>query len=568
MIPEPPPSPAPLRYLTAALYKFVALPDCAELKEPLQAVCDANGVKGTLLLATEGINGTISGLPGRVHAVLAHLRADTRLADLAHKASWAQEMPFLRMKVRVKKEIVTLGVPGVSPTVMAGNYVKPRDWNALISDPEVVLIDTRNDYEVGIGTFKGALDPHLKTFADLPDWVAAQEMSGGALQTRDGAVQLRGNVPGTTGQVGKKPKVAMFCTGGIRCEKSTAYLRQKGYDEVYHLEGGILQYLEDVPASQSLWQGECFVFDERVSVGHGLIPGPYELCRSCRLPVGDAERASPKFEKGVSCPQCFDRRSDDDKRAFAERQRQVDLARSRGVAHVGAKMPEKPKRLADPVQHLLALVADAAHAAKQRRILIALVGLPGSGKTILANALATKVNVESRSGIAIALGMDGFHLTKSQLAAFPDPVEAFNRRGAPWTFDPAAMAERLQLLRQTQEGQPASVTWPGFEHAIGDPVADAITIGAQVQLVIVEGLYLLHKGGGWDLADAFDERWYLDLPMKLAMQRLVQRHMAANGNTREEAERRLAVNDRLNAEIVLKTRARAQWLVRGEPGKP
>jgi UPF0176 protein len=555
MIPEPLQSPAPSRYLTAALYKFVALPDCEALKEPLQAVCDANGVKGTLLLATEGINGTISGLPGAVGVILAHLRADARLADLAHKQSWAQEMPFLRMKVRVKKEIVTLGVPGVSPTLMAGQYVKPRDWNALISDPEVVLIDTRNDYEVDIGSFQGAVDPRLKTFADLPDWVAAQEKSGGALQ-------CVGDAPDAAGKGGKKPKVAMFCTGGIRCEKSTAYLRQKGYDEVYHLEGGILKYLEDVPASQSLWQGECFVFDERVSVGHGLAPGPYELCRSCRHPVGDAERALPKYEKGVSCPRCFDSRSDDDKRAFAERQRQVDLARSRGVAHVGAKMPEKPKRLADPVQHLLDLLAQAARDGNRRRILIALAGLPGSGKTIFSNELVNKVNVESRFEIAIALGMDGFHLSKSQLATFADPAEAFKRRGAPWTFDPVAMKERLQRLRQTTEGQPATVTWPGFEHGIGDPVANAITVGPQVQLVIVEGLYLLKEGDGWDLADAFDERWYLDVPMKLAMQRLVQRHMAVNGNTQDEAERRLAVNDRLNAQIVLKTRARAQWWVR------
>ena len=317
-----------------------------------------------------------------------------------------------------------------------------------------------------------------------------------------------------------------------------------------------------MPASQSLWQGECFVFDERVSVGHGLTPGPYALCRSCRHPVGDAERASPKYEKGVSCPRCFDSRSDDDKRAFAERQRQVELARSRGVAHVGAKMPEKPKRLADPVQHLLALLAQAARADKQRRILIALAGFPGSGKTILANELAHNVNVESRSNIAISLGMDGFHLTKSQLATFADPAEVFKRRGAPWTFDPAGMKERLQMLRRTPGGQPASVTWPGFEHGIGDPVANAITIGPQVQLVIVEGLYLLHQGDGWDLADDFDERWYLGVPMKIAMQRLVQRHMAVNGNTQKVAEQRLAVNDRLNAEIVLKTRPRAQWWVR------
>ncbi len=313
------------RYLTAALYKFVELPDCADLKPGLQAVCDANNVKGTLLLATEGINGTIAGLPAGVHAVLAHLRADARLADLSHKESWADEPPFLRMKVRIKKEIVTLGVEGVSPTRMAGTYVKPQDWNALISDPDVVVVDTRNDYEVQIGSFKGAVDPNIKTFADLPDWVAAQEQGGGVLSA-DGP---------------KKPKVAMFCTGGIRCEKSTALLRMQGFDEVYHLEGGILKYLETVPPKDSLWQGECFVFDERVSVGHGLQVGTLELCRSCRHPVGDEQRASPFYEKGISCPNCFDAKTPTQKKGSAERQRQVELARHRGTAHVGAKMPAK-----------------------------------------------------------------------------------------------------------------------------------------------------------------------------------------------------------------------------------
>ena len=319
------------RYLTAAMYKFVALPDFADMKAPLLELCEANQVKGTLLLASEGVNGTIAGPEVGVRAVLAHLRADPRLATLGHKEAWAEEPPFLRMKVRLKKEIVTLGVPGVSPTLMAGEYVKPQDWNALISDPDVVLVDTRNDYEVGIGTFKGAIDPRIKTFADLPAWVAAQEARGGALDTTGQAL---------TGQASsKKPKVAMFCTGGIRCEKSTALMRMHGYDEVYHLEGGILKYLETVPPEQSLWQGECFVFDERVSVGHGLVPGPYELCRACRYPVGDAERASPKYIQGVSCPHCHDLTTPEQKQGHAERQRQVELAEKRGEAHLGAKMP-------------------------------------------------------------------------------------------------------------------------------------------------------------------------------------------------------------------------------------
>jgi UPF0176 protein len=310
-------------FLTAALYRFVELPDAAALKAPLQAVCDANGVKGTLLLAHEGINGTIAGREAGVRAVLAHLRADPRLGTLAHKESWSDKPPFLRMKVRLKKEIVTLGVAGVNPARMAGQYVKPQDWNALISDPEVILVDTRNDYEVAIGTFRGAIDPRVKTFADLPQWLSRQEANG--------VLRPAG---------GRKPRVAMFCTGGIRCEKSTALMRLRGYEEVYHLEGGILRYLDTVAPAQSLWEGECFVFDERVSVGHGLQPGPYELCRSCRHPVGDVQRASKHYVKGVSCPHCFDLKTEAQKRGFAERERQVELARRRGQIHVGARMPE------------------------------------------------------------------------------------------------------------------------------------------------------------------------------------------------------------------------------------
>jgi UPF0176 protein len=315
-------------YLTAALYKFVNLPDFAELKQPLQTVCDDNQVKGTLLLAPEGINGTIAGPQAGVRKVLAWLHADSRLANLQHKESWSTEPPFLRMKVRLKKEIVTLRVPELDPNKTVGQYVSPKDWNDLISQPDVVLVDTRNDYEVAIGTFKGAMNPDIKTFTELPAWVDAQP----ALQPQARA----GDAP-------KKPRVAMFCTGGIRCEKSTALMKMKGYDEVYHLEGGILKYLEEVPPSQSLWEGECFVFDERVSVGHGLEPGPYELCRNCRYPVGDLQRASPYFRQGVSCPHCHDNITDERRHNLQERQRQVELARQRGTVHVGAKMPEPVK---------------------------------------------------------------------------------------------------------------------------------------------------------------------------------------------------------------------------------
>lgn len=305
------------RYLTAALYKFVDLPDHDALREPLQACCEAHAVKGTLLLAREGINGTIAGPEAGVHAVLAHLRADPRLASLQHKEAWADKPPFSRMKVRLKKEIVTLRVPGLDPNQTVGQYVKPQDWNALLADPDVLVIDTRNDYEVAIGTFKGAVNPDIKTFTQLPAWLDAQPALQGA----------------------KKPKVAMFCTGGIRCEKSTALMKMRGFDEVYHLEGGILKYLEEVPPEQSTWEGECFVFDERVSVGHGLQPGPHELCRSCRWPLSAADKASPHYIKGVSCAHCHDQRTPEQKAQLAERQRQVELAEARGEVHVGAKMP-------------------------------------------------------------------------------------------------------------------------------------------------------------------------------------------------------------------------------------
>ncbi|NIC40554.1 rhodanese-related sulfurtransferase [Aquabacterium sp. A08] len=321
------PSPESAPFYVAALYQFVDLPDHADLRAPLQALCEAGQVKGTLLLAREGINGTIAGPQAGVTAVLDWLRADPRLAKLQHKASWATTPPFHRLKVRLKREIVTLRVPELDPNKTVGQYVAPQDWNALIRQPDVVLVDTRNDYEVAIGTFQGARNPNIKTFTELPAWVDAQP----ELQAQ----------PGPDGAV-KKPRVAMFCTGGIRCEKSTALMKMKGYDEVYHLEGGILKYLEEVPPEQSLWEGECFVFDERVSVGHGLVPGPHELCRSCRWPLSAADKASPHYVKGVSCAHCHDQRTPEEKARLAERQRQVELAEARGEVHVGARMDGTP----------------------------------------------------------------------------------------------------------------------------------------------------------------------------------------------------------------------------------
>lgn len=301
----------PKPYLTAAFYKFVALPDFASRKPPLLALCEKHRIKGLILLASEGINSTVAGAAEDVRAVLAYLRADPLLANLQHKESWSDRAPFHRMKVRLKKEIVTMNVAGISPTCMAGTYVKPADWNALIADPEVLVIDTRNDYEVEIGSFAHAINPKLKSFAELPAWLDAQP-------------QLAASMPS-----GNKPRVAMFCTGGIRCEKSTAYLRAQGFEEVFHLEGGILKYLETVAPENSLWQGECFVFDERVSVGHGLAPGPHALCRACRQPLEAGATSSALYEPGVSCPRCHATTSDAQKSGARERQRQWERAKAR-----------------------------------------------------------------------------------------------------------------------------------------------------------------------------------------------------------------------------------------------
>lgn len=299
--------------IAAAFYHFATLPDFADKKAPLEALCARREVSGTILLAAEGVNGTIAGKPEDVRAVLDFLRADSRLAALEHKESPAACQPFHRMKVRLKREIVTLGVPDLDPASHAGTYVEPSDWNALIDDPDVVLVDTRNDYEVAIGSFPGAINPATRSFSELPQWIERHR-------------ELRGK------------KIAMFCTGGIRCEKSTALLRSRGFDEVFHLKGGILKYLEAVPAQENRWQGECFVFDERVAVGHGLAPGQHTLCRSCRHPLGPEERSSPLYEEGISCPHCHHALDDERRARLAERQRQVQLAQQRGQRHVGARM--------------------------------------------------------------------------------------------------------------------------------------------------------------------------------------------------------------------------------------
>ncbi len=301
-----------MSFLVAALYKFVTLERFGSLKHPLLEVCKSNDVVGTLLLAREGINGTIAGPDEGIKQVLAFLRSHPELADLTHKESRASERPFHRMRVSLKREIVTMGVPEVDPNRVVGEYVKPADWNALISDPDVVLIDTRNEYEVTIGTFEGAVDPKTASFRDFPEWSRAN-----------------------ADMLNSKKKVAMFCTGGIRCEKATSFLIDEGYESVYHLEGGILKYLEEVPEAASLWRGQCFVFDDRVSVGHALEEGDYDMCHGCRHPISAADMASPMYQKGVSCPHCYDQTSDEQKARFAERQKQIALSAARGEAHLG-----------------------------------------------------------------------------------------------------------------------------------------------------------------------------------------------------------------------------------------
>ncbi|HXH15756.1 MAG TPA: rhodanese-related sulfurtransferase [Sphingomonas sp.] len=303
-----------------ALYRFTPFPDIAAIQPLLAHVCCSNGVKGTLLLAAEGINGTIAGTEAGIDAALTHIRALPGCADLDIKESRAATMPFHRMKVRLKREIVTMGEPAIDPLEGVGHYVEPADWNALIAEPGTIVIDTRNDYEVAVGTFAGAVDPKTRTFRDFPAWF------------REHREELVGDGPPT--------KIAMFCTGGIRCEKSTAFLKAEGLDEVYHLKGGILKYLETVPEAESLWEGECFVFDQRVAVGHGLELGSHVLCHACRMPVSVEDRASPSYVEGISCPACHDARDESQRAGYAERERQVRFAEARGETHVGAVLPK------------------------------------------------------------------------------------------------------------------------------------------------------------------------------------------------------------------------------------
>ncbi len=297
--------------VVAALYHFVRLPDFRDLQKPLLDCCMNNDIRGTLLLAEEGINGTIAGSREGIDAVLAHIRNDERLALLEHKESYTDAMPFYRMKVRLKKEIVTMGVPDTDPAHIVGTYLDAQEWNEMISDPDVVVVDTRNQYEVEIGTFKNAVSPETTTFREFPEYVKKELADK------------------------KDKKIAMFCTGGIRCEKSTSYLKSQGFENVFHLKGGILKYLETVDPAENLWEGECFVFDNRVSVDRDLNKGVYDQCHACRRPISDEDKASPDYQPGISCPHCIDEYSDQDRERFAQRQRQIQLARERGEQHLG-----------------------------------------------------------------------------------------------------------------------------------------------------------------------------------------------------------------------------------------
>jgi len=302
-----------MSHVVCALYKFVALENHPSLRQPLLQIMKDNQVCGTLLLAHEGINGTISGRREAIDAVLCWLELQPGLDSIVVKESLSISKPFKRTKVKLKKEIVTMGIEDIDPRKVVGTYIEPKDWNALINDPEVLLVDTRNDYEYAVGTFIDAVNPNTESFREFPEFVK---------QNLDPA---------------KHKKVAMFCTGGIRCEKSTAYMKQQGFDEVYHLKGGILKYLEEIPKNNTTWKGECFVFDDRVTVDHDLKPGQYDQCNACRMPITVEDQQNELYQQGVSCPYCYEKTSNEQKARYQEREKQIQLAKSRGEEHIGGE---------------------------------------------------------------------------------------------------------------------------------------------------------------------------------------------------------------------------------------
>lgn len=331
-------------YIVCALYKFVSLPNFKSLREPLLSVMNEHQVRGTLLLAHEGINGTVSGSREAINSLISWLNLQPGLENIDVKESTSKEKPFKRTKVKLKKEIVTMGVEDIDPRKVVGTYVEPSDWNDLISDPEVVLVDTRNDYEFAVGTFENAINPNTESFREFPDYVK---------QNLDPK---------------KHKKVAMFCTGGIRCEKSTAYMKQQGFEEVYHLKGGILKYLEEVPKESTSWQGECFVFDDRVTVDHDLKPGQYDQCNACRMPITKQEQQSEQYQQGVSCPHCFDKTSDEQKARYLEREKQIQLAKMRGEEHIGGDAEKFLNQRREQKKRQRERVRELNKAASQERI--------------------------------------------------------------------------------------------------------------------------------------------------------------------------------------------------------
>ena len=316
------------KYVVYALYKFVTLKDYESLRKPLRDLMEQLNVRGTLLLAEEGINGTISGERAAMNEVVQWLRKDSRMADLDYKESTHDEQPFHRIKVKLKKEIVTMGHDDIDPNKVVGTYVEAKDWNDIIADPETVLIDTRNDYEYEIGTFKNAINPETETFREFPEYVK---------QNFDPK---------------KHKKVAMFCTGGIRCEKASSFMKQQGFEEVYHLKGGILKYLEEIEQTESLWDGECFVFDDRVAVNHALEKGAYDQCHACRYPITEEDKQHSHYVPGISCHRCHDKLSDEQKSRFAEREKQIQLAKARNEEHIGAEVQQQAKENRELKQQL------------------------------------------------------------------------------------------------------------------------------------------------------------------------------------------------------------------------
>lgn len=301
--------------LVATLYKFFKVDDLVALQNQLYAICNKNNVMGTILIANEGVNGTISAKPREIEKTLISIQKDDRFSEIEIKYSSTNKQPFHKMRVRLKKEIVTIGLPEINPNKTVGTYVKPEEWNDIISDPDVILIDTRNKFEIKIGSFKNALDPRTTSFRDFPEWVKKFKQD----------------------KTNTNKKIAMYCTGGIRCEKASSLMKEEGFNEVYHLQGGILKYLEQVEKEKSLWEGECFVFDDRVCLTENLEVGSYKMCFACRMPITEDELNDDRYEEGISCLYCYDKTTKDKKDRFESRQKQIELSKLRGEKHIGGQ---------------------------------------------------------------------------------------------------------------------------------------------------------------------------------------------------------------------------------------